>query len=672
MRSPRHLGSALLLAALAGGVGITALPQSAEACGGLFCSRQRVDQAGEKILFATDGENVTAYVQIQYTGEAKDFSWIVPVPTEPQVSLGSDALFTALRATSRPQFCIKVEDKGNCKQEAFLTAPSAASADGAGMVSAKAPGVNVLQQQQLGAFEMAVIQSNDPGALKAWLKANDYVLPDKLDPLLDPYVAGKYDFVAVKLQKNASAGDIQPIVMKYKSTKPGIPIRLTGIAATADMDVYCWVLGKNRAIPENYRHAIINEARIDWLNYAPTNLNDNRYRETVTEAMNEAGGQAFVTDYAGDSKNVDISAFTPERYAGVDGLLGTKDPIAFAKAVVNGGYFDPVPVNPNGPACPPGYTSTGGSGGFFFGGGANIGPVAQIAPGAMIDVVSPDGSQVEYLNVNPQSLSFLKRFIPMPASLVAKGVQDYDFYPQMGQYKAELAQTTVDTAAAVKAIREQVITPQSDIKAIFGNNPYLTALYTTMSPEEMTQDPTFIFNKDLPKVASMHLATGVRQCSTDYTFDEAPVQITLANGLKYTVARNLGAGVGIINSGTPVPGVVPKPVKMPAADRIEQLKSSGLASLITDNRDIIQQALGIIRGSTVTVGGQTFGFDTSGQVVAIPGPKGKTTSSAAGGFGCAGCSNSAAPTKQGASEGFTYALVVVGFLGYRRWLGRKH
>jgi MYXO-CTERM domain-containing protein len=72
----------------------------------------------------------------------------------------------------------------------------------------------------------------------------------------------------------------------------------------------------------------------------------------------------------------------------------------------------------------------------------------------------------------------------------------------------------------------------------------------------------------------------------------------------------------------------------------------------------------------VTVGGQTFGFDSSGQVVAIPGPKPKTGSGSSGGFGCAGCSNTAAP-KQGAGEGAAYALVVLGFLGYRRWLGRR-
>src|ERR1700732_4189663 len=73
-----------------------ALASPAGACGGRFCQRIPVDQTGEKILFAADGHDVTAHVQIQYKGEAKNFSWILPVPTPPKLDVGTDALFVAL------------------------------------------------------------------------------------------------------------------------------------------------------------------------------------------------------------------------------------------------------------------------------------------------------------------------------------------------------------------------------------------------------------------------------------------------------------------------------------------------------------------------------------------------------------------------------------------------
>ncbi len=53
-----------------------ALAQPANACGGFFCDRDEpVDQAGESIVFAVDGEEVTAHIGITYKGSARDFAW---------------------------------------------------------------------------------------------------------------------------------------------------------------------------------------------------------------------------------------------------------------------------------------------------------------------------------------------------------------------------------------------------------------------------------------------------------------------------------------------------------------------------------------------------------------------------------------------------------------------
>ena len=64
----------------------------------------------------------------------------------------------------------------------------------------------------------------------------------------------------------------------------GIPIRLTAVATEADLGVTAWVLGQTRAIPDNYLHVEIKEARIDWLN------GEFNCGEVVAEAVNDAGG----------------------------------------------------------------------------------------------------------------------------------------------------------------------------------------------------------------------------------------------------------------------------------------------------------------------------------------------------------------------------------------------
>ncbi|MDB5097995.1 MAG: hypothetical protein JWM80_2416 [Cyanobacteria bacterium RYN_339] len=548
------------------------VPTSALACGGLFCRTAPIVQNGEKILFATDSQNVIAYVQIQYQGDANEFSWVVPVPTEPALSVGTDAVFTALSRDTVPTFNIDIKDEGTCKSSVSFASGAVRKA----APTANAGAVQVVSQNQVGPYDSAVIKSDDPGALKQWLKDNGYVLPPKLDPLLDPYVAGKYYFVALKLTKDRAVGDIQPIVLKYASTKPGIPIRLTGVAANPDMDVYVWVLGKKRAIPENYRHAIINEARIDWLTQG------SNYNQVVTEAMNEAGGQAFVTDYAGGSQVVDVGSSGSDLEKQVAAVDAT-DPVAFYNQVLR----------------------------LFAG--------------------------------TTKGQSFVKKYIPKPSSVTAS---DQDFYNNLNAYQKELAanQTTVDVAAARTQLTEELVKPQMEAEKLFKGLPYLTRMYTTMSPEEMTQDPMFVFNGDLPLVSKDHTATGVRKCSGNVEQGDAPILITLENGLTYTYDPRPTSGAG----GTG---------KLPAAAKVEQLKSSGAASLIKDNSGDIQKVLATV----------ALGRSSSGQVISVP-------KAGLNGFGCAGCGNTtgpAIPVQRGADEGLAYALVFMGFVGYRRWVGRR-
>ena len=52
-----------------------------QACGGFFCQNSPVDQNAERIIFAKNHDGtMSTYIQIQYTGSAAEFSWILPLP----------------------------------------------------------------------------------------------------------------------------------------------------------------------------------------------------------------------------------------------------------------------------------------------------------------------------------------------------------------------------------------------------------------------------------------------------------------------------------------------------------------------------------------------------------------------------------------------------------------
>jgi hypothetical protein len=317
----------ILSVAIALGFG-TFSPSRAEACGGFFCSQsQGVNQAAERIVFAKNGDGtVTAVIEIQYEGPSEKFSWLLPISSVPEgdeIAVGSSLSFQRLQQATNPQYTLSTRIEGTCdvsdRGQGFGGTSGggiALSPSGSGGASSAGSGVKVEASGAVGSFEWTVI-SVDPSleepadAAVIWLEENGYDVPAGAPGLLGPYLEDGLYLLALRLQKGADAGSIRPIVLTYDAEKPIIPIKLTAVAANADMGVLTWVLGDARAVPENYYSLELNEARINWFN-ANSNYND-----VVTAAANEAGGQGFVTEYAQPTSglaNRTWSTFDEERW----------------------------------------------------------------------------------------------------------------------------------------------------------------------------------------------------------------------------------------------------------------------------------------------------------------------------------------------------------------------
>ena len=100
---------------------------AAWACGGFFCDGPSpggplpIAQAAENVLFvmghdpASGASTVEAHIQVLYTGQASQFSWIVPVTSVPTVSVGADILFDRMEPPTRPSFNVTKQQEGNCR-----------------------------------------------------------------------------------------------------------------------------------------------------------------------------------------------------------------------------------------------------------------------------------------------------------------------------------------------------------------------------------------------------------------------------------------------------------------------------------------------------------------------------------------------------------------------------
>lgn len=504
---------------LAGALVLAQDPTPAHACGGFFCSQIPVDQTGEQILFGMGNGQITATILINYAGEADDFAWVLPVASRPEITLGSATAFQRLDQRTQPTFNLNWESQ-NAQCNWWSIYPPFAAAEDADANGGGGRGVTVVAEKEVGPFQTVVLDSTNTDDLIAWLDDNDYDQPPETRPLIDHYVRQGMMFVAVRLLKDEPTGAIQPITLSFAEPNPCVPLVLTQVAASPDMPVQLYLASEQRVVPNNWMHVVLNQKKIDWLNAG------SNYDDVVTQAVDEAAGHAFVTEYAGPSNVLDDLLYRDGQFD-LERLRQIDDPAAYIDELMNQGF-------------------------------------------------PRDGSVIAQL----------RRHIPMPAELATEGVTEAQFYNNISSYMDRLGPDFVfDPAALTAALDERVVTPLRDAQTLIDTRPYFSRLYTTVSPEEMTRDPIFVENADLPDVSNVHTATAVPTCGTDPNAPPESVLITLPNNEQILVRGPFQMTWPEITYPDPVPNE-------PAAERIELIGTSGAPTLVHPSQaGAVDQAL---------------------------------------------------------------------------------
>jgi hypothetical protein len=457
-------------------------------------------QAGEQIAFAMDNGNVTAHIQISYAGPASDFGWLLPLPSEPTLELGSDELFAKLQAATSPQWNLTRVYDADCQNSFYGGASDLgafASADG----GIGGPASPLAFSDSIGPYDYAILHADSKDDMLKWLNDNHYFIPTGTSAAVDPYIHPGAYFLALKLKSGASAGDLQPVVVHYQSDLPMIPIILTSAGAQENMGIYVWILGQMRAIPRNYYHTVLNEAVVDW------NNNGANYRSVVTQAVSEAPKKhSFVTEFAGASSIMKNRINYPGRFGSIAVLKSQPDPDTFLEYLKDHDYP---------------YTT--------------------------------------------QLLSILEKYFPLPAN---SGLTPGQFYYNLTLLRIQRPDLFVGWMPNYvpdqigDEIDMRVVQPTVNASAMFDDHPYLTRLFTTLSPEDMTEDPVFSFNPYLPDVSNQHKATVIFHCHGSYPQYNTPATLVTETGWTVEYPNGLDAP--------------PSTADLPAAQRTEATTDDGV------------------------------------------------------------------------------------------------
>jgi hypothetical protein len=530
----------LSTAALVATLGVAFFPQDASACGCFAPPDPTVPivQAGERILFSVKNGVVNAHIQIQYAGDAKDFGWLLPLPSIPTLKLGTEELFTQLINQTQPRYFVNTITTGTCGSPFRGVGLATPQAAGFSNEDSSASGSSPLvTQSSIGPYDYAVLRADRKDEMLQWLTNNRYFIPAGTEDTVGPYIHQGAYFLALKLKSGKSAGDIQPVVLEYPSDLPMIPIILTSVAAQPNMGIQVWMLGANRAIPRNYNHVVVNDSQIDWLGRAVN------YNDVVISAISEAPEKhAFITEYAGKSAVMKDVLDAPGRFGSVTDLAAIADPATFVEYLFEHGYAP----------------SANSSGGFGF-----------AAP-----------------TLTPLLKSLVLAQIPFPDGLTNVTSED-NFLRQLrfylGDYRAQhpaaFAGWTLsfDPSALAAQINEKIVQPAINAGALFSEHAYLTRLYTTLSPEDMTRDPVFSFNASLPEVSRDHTATLRIDCGLGGDISTSPATLTTEQGWVFQLPNR---------TSPPTLG------KGPSALRIETLPEEGNPLVILDNGKNIANKIG--------------------------------------------------------------------------------
>lgn len=174
------------------------------------------------VIFYEEGKE-TLILSNTFRGDAKDFGWVVPTPSQPEVSRSSDELFTALDDLTQ----VEVDYQ-----------PQPLGLDEAYRAGQQKDNVYIVETKKIEYYDIVVLTSEDSEALAKWLNKNNFQFPKNAGYILDSYINNKWFFVAVKIDTSAISatvsrqlreGHMVPLQLKFTTDKIIYPLKISSL-----------------------------------------------------------------------------------------------------------------------------------------------------------------------------------------------------------------------------------------------------------------------------------------------------------------------------------------------------------------------------------------------------------------------------------------------------------
>jgi hypothetical protein len=203
---PRHEKLSVLLLAAAS-LACAPAPRMGEA----------VDIAEESAIIIWDEAAKTQHFirRASFRTTAKDFGFLVPTPTIPELAEADDKAFGHLEKLTAPKVVVRTIPANAKSAPATLSAPAPAA-------------VAVVAQAKVAGYDAVVLEASDAVALNNWLKEHDYASTPELVEWFKPYLERKWKISAFKIDRDSQRSNVAEsaaVRMSFKADAPFFPYR---------------------------------------------------------------------------------------------------------------------------------------------------------------------------------------------------------------------------------------------------------------------------------------------------------------------------------------------------------------------------------------------------------------------------------------------------------------
>ena len=142
-----------------------------------------VYEPSQKAIIFFDNGKEKLILQVRYEGNVSDFGWIVPLPSVPEMEKVEAEIFYEL---------------------SILTSNESINF---GEHSRK-DGVTLIKQEQVGIYNVSIVNATNASLLIQWATKNGYFLPEGIDEAVQYYIEKKWCFALLKVDLMAYAGEL--------------------------------------------------------------------------------------------------------------------------------------------------------------------------------------------------------------------------------------------------------------------------------------------------------------------------------------------------------------------------------------------------------------------------------------------------------------------------------